>query len=156
MPSEKLTLETFLTGKRRDAFIEIPEFDGSVFVKRGKLAVNGKIHPFLMVGQISRRSRIDNFKSSPNAKRTGQFRPMLDHIEAIANKFGYDLCLYSVINEFLPKVCLRYGFVEHSSGSFIRMRQWRKTQESAPRTEATAPAEKPDAGEELQASAPRY
>jgi hypothetical protein len=156
MPRKKLTLETFFTEKRRDAFIEIPEFDGSVFVKLGKLAVNGKLHPFLMVGQISRRSRIDNFQSSPNPKRTGQFRPMLDHIEAIANKFGYDLCLYSVINEFLPRVCFRYGFIEQAPGTFIRMRQWRKTQESAPRTEATAPEEGPDAEEEPHASAPRY
>lgn len=129
MVQRKSRLEAFLADKRRlgtGDFFEIPEFGGHIFGKIGRLAVNGELRPFFMVGQISRAGREKNDSVSAAAGRTGQLRPMLDHLEAMANKYGYDFCLYSVINEFLPDVCLRYGFQKHSEDTFIRLREWRQ------------------------------
>ena len=129
------TLREFFSDHRMTglgAFIYIPEFKGYIFGKIGNLFIDGEARKFFMIGQISRQGRNTNGALDRNHSRTGLLRPMLDHIETVSNEYGCDICLYSVINEFLPDVLLRYGFKANGVERFYRLREWKPALENGP------------------------
>ena len=117
----------------KSAFIDMPEYGGKIYAKTGRVWMpilesettpNRALARAFMVGQIERRGREKNSSYSQTGidTRTGKLRPMLDEIQRVANANEFEMCLYSVINEFLPNVLIRYGFVALSADTFIRER----------------------------------
>ena len=119
------------SGGMRNAFIVIPDFRAHIFGKLGKLAVRGELRPFFMVGQIVRDGREENIQYKDGAQRTGKLLPLVTHLNQVANQYGFDLCFYSIINEFLAGALRRYGFRPHGAtdmdgrpSTVVFLREW--------------------------------
>ena len=132
---KEITLHQFFkgaaSGGMKNAFITIPEFRAHIFGKLGKLAIQGKLQPFFMVGQLSRDGREENTTHKDGAQKTGKLLPLVNHLNQVANQYGFNLCFYSIVNEFLPRALQRYGFRPHGAtgmdgqpDTMVFLREW--------------------------------
>lgn len=140
---KEITLHQFfkraMSGGMKNAFITIPEFRAHIFGKLGRLAIQGELRPFFMVGQISRDGREENAEYKDGAQRTGKLLPLVNHLNQVANQYGFDVCFYSIVNEFLPSALQRYGFRPHGAtgmdgrpDTMIFLREWRPEKNRSP------------------------
>ncbi|KKN90165.1 hypothetical protein LCGC14_0232810 [marine sediment metagenome] len=106
------------------------KFQGlNVYLRKGPVFIDDEQKLVIQLANVKNPRRPNNIAFDPNKRSTGKFKALIGELNELAKIHHYDgIYIESILNEFIPGVLERYGFIEVHLGRGSP-NYWRPTQE---------------------------